>query len=61
MEPDEPRKKPSAHEVGMNLDPMSLDELQQRIELLEGEIARLRAAIEFRRKSRSAADSFFKL
>ncbi|HVX82756.1 MAG TPA: DUF1192 domain-containing protein [Devosiaceae bacterium] len=60
MEPDEPRRKPSAHEVGMMLDTMSIEELEERIALLEGEIARLRAAIEAKRKSRSAADSFFK-
>ncbi|MDR3473206.1 MAG: DUF1192 domain-containing protein [Devosia sp.] len=61
MEADEPRKKPSAHEVGMNLDAMSVDELTARVVLLEGEIARLKAVIELRRKTRSAADSFFKL
>jgi uncharacterized small protein (DUF1192 family) len=29
--------------------------------LLEGEIARLRAAIEAKRRSKSAADAFFKI
>ena len=61
MDEDLPRKKPSAHEVGMPLDTISLGELQQRIELLEGEIGRLRAAIEARHQTRSAAESFFNL
>jgi uncharacterized small protein (DUF1192 family) len=32
-----------------------------RIGLLESEIARLRAAIDSKRKSKSAADAFFKI
>jgi uncharacterized small protein (DUF1192 family) len=58
---DEEVKKPKGHEVGMILDAMSVDELTDRIALLEGEIARLRAAIDSKRKSKSAADAFFKL
>lgn len=57
---DDDRKKPVSHEVGMPIDTMSVDELGQRIALLEAEIARLRQAIEARQKSRSAADSLFK-
>ena len=53
-------KKPKAHEVGMLLDTMSVDELEERIGLLEGEISRLRAAIEAKQKSKSAAASVFK-
>jgi uncharacterized small protein (DUF1192 family) len=45
---DDVVKKPKAHEVGMMLDAMSVEELQQRIGLLEGEIGRLKAAIEAR-------------
>jgi uncharacterized small protein (DUF1192 family) len=58
---DDEVKKPKGHEVGMVLDAMSVDELNDRIALLEGEIVRLRAAIESKRKSKSAADAFFKL
>jgi uncharacterized small protein (DUF1192 family) len=58
---DDEVKKPSAHDVGMNLDAMSVEELTDRIALLEAEIARLQAAIESKRKSKSAADAFFKL
>ena len=57
---DEPVKKPKAHELGMVLDAMSVEELTDRIGLLEAEIARLRAAIEAKKKSRDAAASVFK-
>lgn len=54
-------RKPKGHEVGMNIDTMSVEELTDRIGLLEGEIARLKAAIEARLKTKSAADALFKL
>ena len=57
---DEEVKKPKGHEIGMVLDAMSVDELTDRIALLESEIARLRAAIDSKQKSKSAADSIFK-
>ena len=57
---DDLPKKPNAHELGMLLDAMSIDELNERIGLLEGEIARLRAAIEAKQKSKNAAASVFK-
>jgi uncharacterized small protein (DUF1192 family) len=58
---DDEVKKPRGHDVGMILVAMSVEELTDRIALLEGEIARLRAAIDSKRKSKSAADAFFKL
>lgn len=58
---DDAPKKPKAHEVGMPLDSLSVEELGDRIALLEGEIARLKAAIDSKKKSKSAADAFFKL
>ena len=57
---DEDAKKPTAHEVGMPLDALSVEELTDRIALLEQEIARLKAAIEEKGKTRSQADSIFK-
>jgi uncharacterized small protein (DUF1192 family) len=57
---DDEVKKPKGHEIGMVLDAMSVDELTDRIALLESEIARLRAAIDSKRQSKSAADSIFK-
>ena len=57
---EEAIKKPRAHEVGMPIDTMSVEELADRIALLEGEIARLKAAIDARGATRKAADSIFK-
>ncbi len=54
-----PKRK--AHEVGMPIDTMSVGELEERIALLEAEIARLRQAIEARRQTKAAADSMFKI
>jgi len=54
------RKKPVAHDVGMVLDTLSVSELEQRIGLLEGEILRLKAAIDARGSTRKAADAVFK-
>lgn len=57
---DEPKKKIAPHEVGMPIDTMSVDELNERIGMLEAEIARLKDAIAARQKTRSAAESIFK-
>ena len=56
---DEPVKKP-VHEVGMVLDTLSVDELEERIILLKSEIERLKQAIALKKDSRNAADSVFK-
>ena len=61
MDADEPRKKSDAHEVGMVLDSLSVEELNERIGQLKAEIVRLEQEIEKKSSSRSAADSFFKL
>jgi uncharacterized small protein (DUF1192 family) len=53
-------RKPMGHEVGMVLDAMSVEELEERIALLQEEIARLRTAIEARNNTRNAADALFK-
>lgn len=57
---DEERKRPTSHDVGMNLDTLSVEELEERITLLEDEIARLRAAIASKGDSRKAAEAAFK-
>jgi len=59
FEDDKP-KKMAPHEVGMPLDTMSVDELGERIALLEAEITRLKEAIAARQKTKSAAESIFK-
>lgn len=58
---DDAPKRLKTHEVGMPIDTMSVDELEERIGLLEAEIGRLRDAIAARQRTRSAADSVFKL
>lgn len=57
---DEEIKKPKSHEVGMTIDTMSVEELYERIALLEAEIGRLKATIEARGATRKAADAAFK-
>ena len=56
---DRPKKKIS-HEIGQELTLLSVAELNERIALLKGEIARLEADIAKKQASRSAADQFFK-
>lgn len=53
-------RKPKGHEVGMPIETMSVEELVDRIALLEEEIARLRAGIAARGATRKAADAAFK-
>ncbi|MCP3396662.1 MULTISPECIES: DUF1192 domain-containing protein [unclassified Bradyrhizobium] len=56
---DKPRKKIS-HEIGQDLSLLSVEELTERVALLNTEIARLEEAATRKRASRDAADSFFK-
>jgi uncharacterized small protein (DUF1192 family) len=58
---DEPVKKSKGHEVGMPIDTLSVSELEERIAMLESEIARLRDAIAARQQTKAAADSIFKI
>ncbi len=53
----EPRKKPPAP---MNLEVMSIDELEAHIADLQAEIARTRAEIEAKRAQRGEADALFR-
>lgn len=46
--------------VKQDLDPLSIAELQERIETLKGEIARVEAHIDRVQRHRSAADELFK-
>jgi uncharacterized small protein (DUF1192 family) len=59
MEEDAPIKK-VVHEIGQDLALLSVEELSERIELLQEEIARLDDARTSKRHSRTAADQFFK-
>ena len=56
---DRPRKK-VAHEIGQDLSLLSIEELNERVQLLTDEIERLRAASASKEASRNAADKFFK-
>jgi uncharacterized small protein (DUF1192 family) len=56
---DKPRKKIS-HDIGQDLSLLSVEELAERIALMNSEIERLRAAMTRKRASRDAANSFFK-
>jgi uncharacterized small protein (DUF1192 family) len=58
-EDDKPKKK-LAHEIGQDLALLSLKELDERIAVLQDEIARLEAARAKKQASRFAADQFFK-
>jgi uncharacterized small protein (DUF1192 family) len=57
---DEAPKKKLAHEIGQDLALLSVEELQERIAFLQGEIARLEEAAASKRASLSAANTFFK-
>jgi uncharacterized small protein (DUF1192 family) len=53
-------KKPTGVVIGENLDLLSVSELEQRVQALESEIARVKAAIASKQASKSAADAFFR-
>ena len=58
-EEDRPKKK-IAHEIGQDLTLLSVTELDQRVQALKDEIARLEADKRNKQASRSSADAFFK-
>jgi uncharacterized small protein (DUF1192 family) len=54
------RPRAHAHELGQDLSALSIEELDERVSLLEAEIARLREARTKKEASRDAASAFFK-
>jgi uncharacterized small protein (DUF1192 family) len=52
--------KPGRHEIGQDLSLLSIDEIDERVALLEQEIARLKEARARKEDSRAAASAFFK-
>jgi len=60
MDLDDTPKKPAHMVIGENLDSISVAELEQRIQVLESEINRLRSEISKKQASKSAADAFFR-
>ena len=59
--PDEPVMKSSRHEIGQDLSLLSIDEIDERIDMLEHEIVRLKEARAGKESSRAAASAFFRL
>lgn len=57
---DDAVKKRSLHEVGQDLSPLSLEDIDERIELLQAEIQRLEAARSRKDATKAAADAFFR-
>ena len=60
MDLDDLPRKPAPLTIGENLDHISVAELEHRIQALESEIARVKAALASKQASKSAADAFFK-
>jgi uncharacterized small protein (DUF1192 family) len=56
-----PRRAASFHEIGQPLDDLSVHQLDERIALLQAEIARLGEARKARQASLEAAPTFFKM
>lgn len=59
IEDDLPKKK-AAHEIGQLLDALSVEELSERVALLQEEILRLEAARARKAASLKSAESVFK-
>jgi uncharacterized small protein (DUF1192 family) len=60
IEDDDRPKKKINHEIGQDLSLLSVEELAERIALMNSEIERLQAAMTRKRASKDAASSFFK-
>ncbi len=56
---DKPRRK-ITHEIGQDLSLLSVEELTERIALLNSEVERLQQAVTKKRASKDAANAFFK-
>lgn len=57
---EEPVKKPLKHEIGSDLSLVSVDELQERIDLLRSELARVEAELNAKQQSKNDAESLFR-
>jgi uncharacterized small protein (DUF1192 family) len=60
IDDDDRPKKMISHEIGQDLSLLSVKELDERIALLQSEIARLEANKVGKQASRQTADQFFK-
>jgi len=57
---DDRPQKPRAHEIGSDLSLLSVDELSNRIEILQAEIARLEDEKKKKSVGREAAENLFR-
>lgn len=57
---EDDKKKATTHEVGSDLSMLSVDELEERIEILRAEINRLEDEQKSKSQSKLAAESIFK-
>lgn len=62
MDDDLPKRAddPLAHLMRQDLDPLSVSDLEDRIVVLEGEIARTRSKIEYAVNHKASAEALFK-
>jgi uncharacterized small protein (DUF1192 family) len=60
IDDDDKAKRKISHEVGQDLTLLSVEELAERIVLLNSEIQRLQSSMQLKRATRDAADRFFK-
>ena len=60
IDDDDKAKKKISHEVGQDLTLLSVEELAERIAVLQSEIHRLQSSMQLTRATRDAADRFFK-
>ena len=60
IEDDDRQRKKVTHEIGQDLSLLSVEELTERIALLNSEIERLQEAMSKKRASKDAANSIFK-
>ena len=58
---EQPLRRSFGHEVGQDLSTLSIEELEERIGLLEQELVRLREVRDRKEDSRAAASAFFKI
>ena len=56
-----PPRKASSHEIGQNVDDLSIHQIEERIAALEAEVVRLREARKAKQASLGAAAAFFKI
>jgi uncharacterized small protein (DUF1192 family) len=60
IEDDDRPKKKVSHEIGQDLSLLSVEELAERIALMQSEIERLQQAMTKKRASKDAANGIFK-